>query len=374
MSIPLVSTLLLAVSVSLAGVTGKNKFHVDVEPNPRLHWFHHPSHPVYALFAGGTDGVTYAGIGTPEWSQGFPTDSDSMMNMPEAWLDALHTAVSNGKIPDIPLTSLSGGIPTYPDDYDPTSPDVCSASYQCRIPGDIWDGPPGTLGLSFDDGPLPSSPTLYSFLKEKQQHVTHFFIGTNILQYHEYFETAWLDNQDDIAVHTWTHPYMTTKTNEEVCAEIGWTMQLIHNSTGGRLPRYWRPPYGDSDMRVRAIAKEVFGLITVVWNHDTNDWSLSDSTSHTSLNRIASQMRTWLTGPKTPGLIILEHELSEKSVQAFINAWDLMVSTGWNLTSVAQMDGTYAYQNAWNAISPVEPAEVGDVSVSPPPTPTTTPT
>jgi chitin deacetylase len=45
-------------------------------------------------------------------------------------------------------------------------------------------------------------------------------------------------------------------------------MQLIHNSTGGRVPRYWRPPYGDSDMRTRSIAKEVFGLETVIWNSE----------------------------------------------------------------------------------------------------------
>jgi len=61
---------------------------------------------------------------------------------------------------------------------------------------------------------------------------------------------------------------MTTKTNEEVLAELGWTMQIIHNSTGGRVPKYWRPPYGDSDTRVRAIAKEVFGLTTVIWNQE----------------------------------------------------------------------------------------------------------
>lgn len=60
---------------------------------------------------------------------------------------------------------------------------------------------------------------------------------------------------DDIAVHTWTHPYMTTLSNEQVVAEIGWTMQIIHDSTGGRLPRFWRPPYGDSDNRVRAICR-----------------------------------------------------------------------------------------------------------------------
>ena len=34
-------------------------------------------------------------------------------------------------------------------------------------------------------------------------------------------------------------------------------MKLIYDSTGGRVPKFWRPPYGDSDNRVRAIAKEV---------------------------------------------------------------------------------------------------------------------
>lgn len=74
-----------------------------------------------------------------------------------------------------------------------------------------------------------------------------------------------------------------------------------------------------------------------------------------------------MLGPKDPGLIILEHELSELSVQAFMHAWDLMVSNGWHLTSVAQMGGVNAYQNSWNATSPVAPARIGEVSVHPPP-------
>ena len=51
---------------------------------------------------------------------------------------------------------------------------------------------------------------------------------------------------DDIATHTWSHPFMSSKTNEEIVAEIGWTHQIISDLTGGRVPRYWRPPYGDS--------------------------------------------------------------------------------------------------------------------------------
>jgi len=132
-----------------------------------------------------------------------------------------------------------------------------------------------------------------------------------------------------------------------VVAELGWTVQLIHNSTGGRVPRFWRPPYGDSDTRVRAIAKEVFGLTTVVWNQDTNDWALSDSPPGTTPEKVNASLTQWLTGPKSPGLIILEHELSNQSVASFQAAYPLMLSTGWKITSLAQlMSNGSSYQNA----------------------------
>lgn len=61
---------------------------------------------------------------------------------------------------------------------------------------------------------------------------------------------------------------MTTLSNLELVAQFGWSMELIHNSTGGRLPKFWRPPYGDTDVRVKAIASEVFGLTTILWNQE----------------------------------------------------------------------------------------------------------
>ena len=61
---------------------------------------------------------------------------------------------------------------------------------------------------------------------------------------------------------------MTSLSNEDVIAQLGWTMEIIHNSTGGRVPRFWRPPFGDSDARVSALAREVLGLQTVIWNQE----------------------------------------------------------------------------------------------------------
>ena len=45
--------------------------------------------------------------------------------------------------------------------------------------------------------------------------------------------------------------------------------------------------------------------------------------------------------------MILEHELSDESVQAFIDNYPLIGANGWNPVSVAQLDGLKApYQNA----------------------------
>lgn len=84
-----------------------------------------------------------------------------------------HRAESN-------LSPGADGNPAYPKGSDATGSEICSATFECRGTGDIWDAPDGTVALAFDDGPLAPSPTLYEFLKSKNTHATHFFIGGNI--------------------------------------------------------------------------------------------------------------------------------------------------------------------------------------------------
>lgn len=56
-------------------------------------------------------------------------------------------------------------------------------------------------------------------------------IGINILYNADLFLRAFNDLQGDIAVHTWTHRYMSTLSNEDLVAEFGWSMEIIKNST-----------------------------------------------------------------------------------------------------------------------------------------------
>ena len=86
--------------------------------------------------------------------------------MPQAWQDALNAAVQAGKIPNIPPSTQPSPAadPVYATGFDPTSAQVCSGTYGCQINGTIYNGPAGSLGLGFDDGPLPVRCSFIFFL------------------------------------------------------------------------------------------------------------------------------------------------------------------------------------------------------------------
>ena len=137
---------------------------------------------------------------------------------------------------------------------------------------------------------------------------------------------------------------MTTMTNAQVVGELGWTAQLLADVNGGRIPTMWRPPYGDVDNRVRAIATHVFGLRTVLWNQDTSDWRLT--TTPANQPAVSAVLATWANGPKSPGLLVLEHELSDAAVGAFVNSYAGFKSAGWAMGDVAGLLGMRWYQNS----------------------------
>ncbi|RKO83330.1 hypothetical protein BDK51DRAFT_2822, partial [Blyttiomyces helicus] len=69
--------------------------------------------------------------------------------------------------------------------------------------------------------------------------------------------------------HTWTHHPITALTSEQLVAEIKYTEAIIYQ-TIGKVPLFFRPPYGDNDDRTRAIVAAM-GYRTVVWNYDSQD-------------------------------------------------------------------------------------------------------
>ena len=111
---------------------------------------------------------------------------------------------------------------------------------------------------------------------------------------------------------------MTTLTNVQVVAELYWGLKVIKAATGV-TPKCWRPPQGDVDDRVRAIAYQM-GMRTVLWDEDTNDWDMPavNGGGGTSTKTVDAAFNKWITnyssGKDLAGHIVLEHELNSVTV------------------------------------------------------------
>lgn len=175
------------------------------------------------------------------------------------------------------------------------------------------------LSQTFDDGPSLSTPRLLDHLKKMRTKSTFFLLGVNIVE-HPHIAIREFKEGHLLGAHTWSHKFLPSLTNEEVFAELQWSIWAINASTGV-VPKYFRPPYGGLDDRIRNIANQL-NLHTVLWDRDTSDWQIHSGTRTKS--DILKDVNTWakdhpsrkwyqFKAPKAKGLI-LEHDLSDESV------------------------------------------------------------
>ncbi|GHJ88385.1 hypothetical protein NliqN6_4787 [Naganishia liquefaciens] len=169
-------------------------------------------------------------------------------------------------------------------------------------------------GLSYDDGPSPYTPILLDYLNQHDLTTTFFVVGSRVISRPEMLISEYVAGHQ-ISVHTWSHPYLTNLTNEQIVAELGWTMKSIRD-TIGVTPNTFRPPYGDIDDRVRAVAAKM-GLTPVMWSgteFDTTDWNIPGgrATGVSSLAKFRDILQT--AESMTSGFIVLSHDLYQQTV------------------------------------------------------------
>ena len=120
-----------------------------------------------------------------------------------------------------------------------------------------------TWGLTYDDGPAFYTPNLLSYLDQNSLKSTFFVIGSRAASLPAVLQTEYM-GQHQISVHTWSHAApLTTLTNEQIIAELGWCKKVIKDVLGV-TPNTMRPPFGDIDDRVRAISLAM-GLTPIMW-------------------------------------------------------------------------------------------------------------
>jgi peptidoglycan/xylan/chitin deacetylase (PgdA/CDA1 family) len=108
-----------------------------------------------------------------------------------------------------------------------------------------------TWGLSYDDGPSPYTPNLLSYLGKANLTGTFFVVGSRAISRPTILQQEHMLGHQ-ISVHTWSHTALTTQSNEQIIAELGWT-KLVIRKVLGVTPNTMRPPYGDIEWVISTL-------------------------------------------------------------------------------------------------------------------------
>lgn len=126
------------------------------------------------------------------------------------------------------------------------------------------------VALTFDDGPSPYTPQVLEVLKQYSAKATFFLWGEHVQQYPGYAQQA-LAAGHAIGNHTWTHPHLPTLSDEAITTELTSSQHTIQQVVGYR-PTLFRPPYGEYNSHVLAIAGQLGLSATIIWSYAPLDW------------------------------------------------------------------------------------------------------
>lgn len=179
--------------------------------------------------------------------------------------------------------------------------------------------------LSFDDG--PNTTTTYHMLDVLKKHGvkgSFFVIGQNVNPESEKAMKACSEYGCDIENHTWTHPFMTKLTEEQMKDEISRTTKMIEEKIGVS-PRFFRPPFIDvNDTMYKNIS------LPFICGMGCEDW-VPEVPAEERLKRMLDMAHD--------GVIYLLHDMegNEASVEAVDKLIPLLKEKGFEFVTVPEI-------------------------------------
>lgn len=174
---------------------------------------------------------------------------------------------------------------------------------------------PGTVALTFDDGPWEYTEDLLDILRDYEAQATFFVCGGNmggdgqITGYgHPHLLRRMVSEGHQVGTHTWAHTDLIT------VDEYGMLDQLLFNEQAivqalGRIPTYFRPPYFSTNDDVLDTVGEL-GYHVINAGVDTNDWKGDYDAARQAFSQ-AVQQGSW---DGSAGKIVLAHDIHDRTV------------------------------------------------------------
>ncbi|KAJ3242562.1 chitin deacetylase [Chytriomyces hyalinus] len=199
-----------------------------------------------------------------------------------------------------------------PDLVRPVQPQIT----KCTGPTtNVW-------GASFDDGPWDGTPILLDYFDQIKMQATFWVVGESVVKHPDLLLRAYRSGHQ-IGIHSWLHPRLRELSDDDIIAELVYSARAVY-AVIGVYPKYFRPPYGNADDRVRSVAALV-GMTSVTWSKDSQDWQYVRSPSINA--SVASNFRSWLSSGSTLD-ISLHHDLEESEARAGITAMNMLLDAG----------------------------------------------
>lgn len=195
---------------------------------------------------------------------------------------------------------------------------------------------PGTLALSFDDGPWLYTLDLLELLQREDVHATFFVCGRNMAEDqltgygHPQLLRRMVSSGHQVGTHTWAHPNLAEISQSEVFRQMYLNEQALVSALG-ILPTYFRPPYLKWTAETLNIMEEL-GYHVITLDVDTRDWEGDyDAAEQNFLGALG-----WGSDSK----LVLAHDIHERTVYEFAE-WmiDMAKERGYRLVTVGECLG-----------------------------------
>ena len=189
-----------------------------------------------------------------------------------------------------PLRVPGLGLPKQPTPTPVSLPPTNSAPVFSRIPTTNK-----VIFLGIDDGTV-RDPAVADLLKQANIPFTMFLVKGEADAGADYFRQL-QQYGGVVESHTITHPDLTTLSYGNIQNEVCGTLD-DYQTLFGRRPTLFRPPYGNTNANVQAVAASCGFKAVVLWKGSTNDGrlDLQDGTQLTPGDVILMHFRTDLAG------------------------------------------------------------------------------
>lgn len=289
-----------------------------------------------------------------------------------------HGVVSDGPIPD--SASRAEQEPTFsekpgPEETNSKPLGFPSLDYLAQLPrpelgwqpyGQVITSctVPGTLALTFDDGPWSYTSDLLDLLEREDVRATFFVCGSNMAEDqltgygHPQLLHRMITSGHQIGTHTWAHPHIDQLSWSEASRQMYLNEQALVGILG-LLPTYFRPPYLEwSEETLNVMAELGYHVVTL--DVDTRDWAGDyDAAKQNFLAGLG-----WGSDSK----LVLAHDIHERTVYEFAE-WmiDTAKERKYKLVTVGEclgdsVDNWYrspytgeSWQSAESSLSPKAP-------------------